>query len=315
MKLRHQSTFVTLTLVIILAGATTCFAQAESGNDSNPSLVTDGNETSSVETSRSSHANQRIAEKAIKSKANLFADTSGTTASPDPAPQATDPDEWHFQFSPYLWIAGISGRAGIGNLQVEVNSSITDDNVKLNSGFMGVFEARKNRFVLLADIQYSNLGTDRPTPGPLFSSAEADFKTFIFDGEAGYRVVDNVTDKRSLDIVGGIRVWRLEMNLNFASGILAARSATATRSWVDAVGGVRGRAFLTERIFVAGKADLGGGGSKFTWQLFGVGGFQVHPKVALVGGYRWLSVNYDKDNFLFDNVIHGPVLGATFIIK
>ena len=36
---------------------------------------------------------------------------------------------------------------------------------------------------------------------------------------------------------------------------------------------------------------------------------------ALVGGYRWLSVNYDKDNFLFDNVIHGPVIGATFIIK
>jgi hypothetical protein len=180
---------------------------------------------------------------------------------------------------------------------------------------MGLFEARKNRFVLLADIQYSNLGTDRPTPGPLFSSAEADFKTFIFDGEAGYRVVDNVTDKRSLDVVGGLRVWRLEMNLNFGAGILAARSATATRSWVDAVGGVRGRAFLTERIFVAGKADLGGGGSKFTWQLFGVGGFEVHPRVALVGGYRWLSVNYDKDNFLFDNVIHGPVLSATLIIK
>ena len=49
--------------------------------------------------------------------------------------------------------------------------------------------------------------------------------------------------------------------------------------------------------------------------VVGVGGFQVHPKVALVGGYRWLSVNYDKDDFLFDNVIHGPVLGATFIIK
>ncbi len=315
MKLNHQSALVALTLAIVIVGASTCFAQTQSLNDSSNLSVIDSNQTANAEATRTSPAVQRIAANAIKSKANLFEDT--TNVSPDPAPQAPDPDEWHFQFSPYLWIAGISGRAGIGDVEVEVDSAITDENVKLNSGFMGVFEARKNRFVLLADVQYSNLGTDRPRPrGILFSSAEADFKTFIFDGEAGYRVAENVTDKRSLDIVGGIRVWRLETNLTLISATLAPdRFASATRSWVDAVGGVRGRAFLTERIFVAGKADLGGGGSKFTWQLFGVGGFQVHPRVALVGGYRWLSVNYDKDNFLFDNIIHGPVLGATFIIK
>jgi hypothetical protein len=181
---------------------------------------------------------------------------------------------------------------------------------------MGVFEARKNRFILLADLQYSNLNVDRATPrGVFFSGATADFKTFIFDPEVGYRVAENVEDRRSVDIVGGIRIWRLEMNLDFLPGILAARSVTGTRSWVDAVGGVRGKMYLSKSIFISGKGDLGGGGSKFTWQLFGGGGIHVHPKIALVGGYRAISVNYDKDNFLFDNILHGPILGATFVIK
>ena len=68
-------------------------------------------------------------------------------------------------------------------------------------------------------------------------------------------------------------------------------------------------------MFLLGKADIGGGGSKFSYQLFGGFGFRVLPKFALVGGYRSLSVNYDKDNFLFDTTLSGPVLGAVWRIK
>src|SRR6266850_8023116 len=73
-------------------------------------------------------------------------------------------DEWHFQFTPYLWIAGVSGRGGIGTLTVNVNSGITDDNVHLNFGFMGTFEARRNKLAIVTDLQYSNLGTKSPRP-------------------------------------------------------------------------------------------------------------------------------------------------------
>jgi hypothetical protein len=73
---------------------------------------------------------------------------------------------------------------------------------------------------------------------------------------------------------------------------------------------VRAKIHLSPRWFVSGKADLGGGGSKFTYQLFGGGGFEISKHFALVGGYRALSVDYDKDNFLFDMVLAGPVVGV-----
>ena len=221
-------------------------------------------------------------------------------------------DRWHFQFSPYLWIAGVSGRGGIGALSVNVNSSITDDNVHLNFGFMGTFEARRNKLAIVTDLQYSNLGTERPTPGILFSNAKADFKTFILDPEAGYRIASNPEKGRFVDVLGGVRYWHLRSDLRFDAGLLSARSATGSKNWADGVIGFRGRAALSKKVFVLGKADIGGGGSKFTYQLFGGVGIGVGKRTSLVGGYRDLHVNYDKDNFLFDMSLAGPIFGVSF---
>ena len=221
-------------------------------------------------------------------------------------------DKWHFQFTPYLWIAGISGRGGIADLSVQIDSSITDDNVHLNAGFMGAFEARRNKLIFATDLQYSNLGTENPTPGPLFSNASAGFKTFVLDPEVGYRVAANEEKGQFIDVLGGVRYWHLRADLNFDEGILAARSSTGSRQWVDGVAGLRGGTALSRRIFVSGKADLGGGGSKLTYQLFGGVGIRVGDRISLLGGYRYLHVNYDRDNFLFDMSLAGPIFGVSF---
>jgi opacity protein-like surface antigen len=81
---------------------------------------------------------------------------------------------------------------------------------------------------------------------------------------------------------------------------------------VDAIVGLRGKAALSEKAFVTGKFDLGGGGSKFTWQLFGGLGYNVKPNIALIGGYRVLDVDYDKNNFLYDMNQRGPIMGLGF---
>ena len=93
----------------------------------------------------------------------------------------------------------------------------------------------------------------------------------------------------------------------------------SSRSWVDAVVGLRGKVALSEKVFFLGRFDVGGGGSKFTYQLFGGLGYNINKKVALVGGYRALDVNYDKNNFLYDTnaarADHGhrlQVLGISF---
>ena len=235
------------------------------------------------------------------------------TAGSNEAAATTGPqapaDKWQFQFTPYLWIAGLSGRAGIGTLTTDVDAGITDTSVHLNFGFMGTFEARKNRLVILTDLQYSDLSTEHTTPGPLFSGARASFKTFVLDPEVGYRVIDNQEKGASVDVLGGFRYWHLRTDLLFNAGVVPTRTASASRDWADGVVGLRGRAHISPRLFVVGKGDLGGGGSKFTYQLFGGVGVTFGKRYALIGGYRHLHVNYNKDNFLFDMSLHGPIFG------
>ena len=240
------------------------------------------------------------------SNGNLMPERRLTEGSP--VPQTASTDEWHFQFAPYLWSTGISGQAGIGNLTIDTDSSVTDSDVEVNFGFMSTFDARKNRFVLQTDLQYSDLSAETTNPGPLFSSTRGSFKTFILDPEAGYRIIEN--DKgSSLDLLGGIRYWHLTGTLAFRAGTLPEAQISQSRDWVDGVVGLRGKAALSKHWFVTGKADLGGGGSEFTYQLFGGVGVNLGSHFALIGGYRNLSVNYDKDLFLFDMSLHGPIVG------
>ena len=227
-------------------------------------------------------------------------------------PQSVTTDEWQFQATPYFFLAGLHGTAGTSNRTVQVDESFGDVFHALNFAFMGTFEARKGKFVSLTDLEYVNVSDEKATPGPLFSSVDAQFKVFIFDPEVGYRVVDNPDKGAFVDVVGGARIWHLSTDFKFAAGLLPANEVQASRNWVDAVGGLRGRAALSEKLFLTGKFDLGGGGSKFTYQVFGGGGYNIKPKVALIFGYRLLHVNYDKNNFVYDVTERGPVIGIGF---
>jgi opacity protein-like surface antigen len=78
------------------------------------------------------------------------------------------------------------------------------------------------------------------------------------------------------------------------------------------VGGVRGKVALSKKAFVTAKADMGGGGSKFTYQLFGGVGYSIKENIALIGGYRVLDVNYNKNGFLYNMNQRGPIFGLGF---
>ena len=304
------------TILILLSGVNS-FSQEATSIDRNVSPAkanteilgsldaSDRNRTAA--TSASSADSHSLTRKESSSAEVVAATDSANKALPNP--QATN-EGWQFQFTPYLWIAGLSGQAGIGDAIVDVDSGITDSDVHLNFGFMGTFEARKDKLIFLTDLQYSNLGTDRPRPRALiFTSATADFKTFILDPEVGYRIAGSAEEGRFLDVLGGIRYYHLRTDITLDSNIVPSRFATRSKDWVDAVGGMRGRAHLTPKLFLVGKADLGGGGSKFTYQLFGGVGYQISQRLAVVGGYRDLSIDYDKDLFLFDMSLHGPIVG------
>jgi hypothetical protein len=227
-----------------------------------------------------------------------------------PAPQPSS-EGWQVQIIPYLWGTSIDGRVGVGDRTADVDASFSNILDHLHFAFMSLADATwNNKLVLLTDLVYSDLRGFRATPGPIFSSVRPNQKLFLLTPEAGYRMLDN--SKASVDLLGGIRYWHLNTELQFQPGLLPGVDVQGTRGWVDGILGLRGKAYLRGKWSITGYGDLGGGGSNFTYQIIGTASMDIHKRYALVLGYRYLNVDYDKDHFLFDTALKGPVFGFTF---
>lgn len=235
-----------------------------------------------------------------------------TSSEPGPTSQSSATDEWQFGFAPYFWLAGLHGTTGTPNRSVQFSEDFSDVFGSLKFALMGVFEARKNKFVIGADVEYVSLEDDKATPGPLFSSVNAKVKTFIFNPQVGYRVFDDPEKGRFIEVYTGVRIWRLSTDFTFGPGILPGIQVDGSRTWADFVGGLGGKAPLSEKVFLTGKFDLGGGGSKFTYRIFGGLGYQVTNKIPLIFGYRVMDVDYNKNNFIYDTNQRGPIVGVGF---
>jgi hypothetical protein len=294
-------TAVSITLILATAGAISVTAQTQAENPS-----------TSTATTASSTITSTAREGKTVDTVRASVPFAPTTSPKTPVPQTADPDKWQFQFSPYFWLAGLHGIGGTENRTTAVDESFSDVFDALNFAFMATFEARKGRFISLTDLEYVSVSDEKATPGPLFSTVDAGFKTFIFDQEVGYRLFDDPEKGASIDVLGGVRVWHVSTDFEFGAGILPATRIDASRNWVDGVGGLRGKMALSQKMFLTGKFDLGGGGSNFTWQIFAGGGYNINPKIALILGYRVLDVNYNKNNFVYDMNQRGPILGVGF---
>ena len=317
--------------VLTTAGAICVSAQTQTATGTYPTStiprVGATSEPKKVEAAKSAAASNenialpdRTADVNVEKESSVIRDASapGTTTEPRsetatvPQAQSAPGDKWEFIFSPYFWLAGLHGTTGGPNRTIGVDESFSDIFGSLKFAFMGVFEAQKGKWAIQTDVEYVSIEDDKATPGPLFSSATAEIKTFVFTPEAGYKFYNNPDKGRFVQVLGGTRIWHISSDLTFNAGILPAVQIKNSRSWVDGVIGMRGKAALSEKFFFMGRFDVGGGGSKFTYQLFGGLGYNLNEKVAFVFGYRDLDVNYDKNNFVFDMSQRGPIMGVGF---
>ncbi|HYV03137.1 MAG TPA: hypothetical protein VFB82_01040 [Blastocatellia bacterium] len=224
--------------------------------------------------------------------------------------QGASSDKWQFMVAPYLWLAGIKGTIGVGDITTDIDPGVSDLLDALNFGFMGTFEARKNKFMVINDLIYISLEKTKETTGPLFGALTANQKVFMLSPVVGYRLLEK--EGASLDAIAGIRFWHMNTKLELTPGQLAGRVREGSVNWADVIGGLRGQVHVARKVSLIGRGDLGGGGSDFTYQLFGGVGIDVSKKATMFVGYRYLDVKYDSDNFLFDAALKGVVLGAAF---
>jgi hypothetical protein len=221
-------------------------------------------------------------------------------------------DDWSFTFAPYLWGAGLEG--DVATLPpappAHVDASFSDILENLDIAFMGVAEIRKGRVAFLADLLYMKLSADAATPGPFFSGADADVKSFIGTFEGSYRAV--AAEQGHLDLLAGVRVWSVSTELSLGAGLLAAREREDSETWVDPVIGAQGRLNMGSGFYLTAMGNVGGFGaaSDITWDVFGGLGYQASDWFAPVIGYRHLAVDYEKGDFLYDVEMSGPLVGG-----
>jgi hypothetical protein len=229
---------------------------------------------------------------------------------------SSDDSGWHFGLTPYIFLPSLSGTVGARGHSIELGSSNFGGTGKRDNfviGFMAAVEARKGRLVIVNDLIWANITSEKDTVGPLYGSAKVGTKAFILDPEAGYRFVNS--EKGSVDVLAGVRIWSVEANLDTTTGVMPGFSVSQRKTWAAPVVGIRGTANVTPRFFLSGKFDIGGAGigADLTTQLIGLAGFKFTKHVAMLGGYRWLQVDYDdKHGFLFDTQMSGIVAGLKF---
>ncbi len=219
--------------------------------------------------------------------------------------------QWHFMVAPYVWTSALEGNVSVKGLpEVPVEKTFSDIWNDFHAGFLGHFEARKDRWGFATDLMYINLHA------PVLSGAavglEATVKSITVEGLGFYRVAAGGRgDKPALDVLVGVRYYAMSSQLNAtvpSGGELAGDKKDF--DWVDALAGLRCRLPLGSRVALIGRGDVAGFGSKLTWNLEGDLAAGLSEHWALGAGWRHLHVDYDKgsgtDRKLFDVAYDGP---------
>ena len=230
--------------------------------------------------------------------------------------ETDDKDAWRFQVAPYAWLAGQKGTvATLPCLPpADIDVDFWDDVLgNINGALFLVGEARKGRYGITMDVAYNNIEFEEATPGPYFSSITSTTKSWIVSAAGFYRLVEK--DSAFLDAVGGARYWSVDSDLSLNEGLISGQSISNEKNWVDPIIGVKGLMPIgASKFFVSGFFLVGGfgAGSDSLWDANANIGYQWTRTFSTILGYRYLSVDYEKDEFLYDIDQQGPILGLSW---
>ncbi len=236
--------------------------------------------------------------------------TRAEAADLDPPAPLPEP-MWDVRIQPYLWAAAMSGTTKpFGRLPpVDVNMRFSDILEDLKFAGMVAGSAHYGRFGVAGDLQYVVLKSGADTPGPAFSGANVKSESFIGTILADYKIID--ATRGTLYGSAGARIYRAATTVTLTPGLLPGRSGTGSDVWADPMVGLRGNFDITPKIFVNGWGLVGGFGvgSDIAADVFGGVGYRFTDHIAANLGYRWLKVDRDTADFVYDVEQHGAMAG------
>lgn len=228
-------------------------------------------------------------------------------------PSRAEEGEWSFTLAPYAWMSGISGDvATVPPLPPSsVDESFSDILDDLEGAFFVYGEARRDRLFFMTDLLYTNVSSSDGYGSGGFLTVDLDQENFVFGAAAGYSVIKE--PEYSVDIFGGARYWSIDSELTL-TGPVARRSISHSEDWLDPIVGARFAVPFSENWYFQVSTTVGGFGvgADLEWDLFSTVRYRLSDWAWIGFGYRYLSVDYDDDGFLYDVDQQGPVLGAAF---
>ncbi len=219
-------------------------------------------------------------------------------------------DRWVFSLAAYLWAADLKGDMTVGGITAPIDISFDELFGQLEFAAELHFEARKNKWGLIADSTFIKLKQDNTQVGPIPATAELEY--ILADLLGAYRFAPK------WDAYGGVRYWSTESTITLQPG----PAVNAEESWTDLIVGVRFLTPLNEKntwSFV-GRADVGGFGisdsSDSTWSVSALFGWNYGKNDSVLFGYRYLEVDRTTGSgpslFRIDLRQHGPFVGINF---
>jgi hypothetical protein len=229
-------------------------------------------------------------------------------------PTQSRAQDWEFVITPYLWGAGQSGTAGVieGLPPSEFDLSFGDIFDNLNGAFMVVGSARKGNVGISMDFQYVEVEAEGDTPGTNFDTATLISRTKIFTTTFDYKFAE--TPEWEVWASGGARYWYVENKIKLRGGPSPNFTVDGHDDWWDVMIGARGLYRFGDKSSVNVWGYAGGFGltSDLMTDIYVGYNYSFTPMIAASAGWRYLSVDYENDDFVYDIVQQGPMLGVTF---
>ncbi|MET0582116.1 MAG: outer membrane beta-barrel protein [Pseudoxanthomonas sp.] len=216
--------------------------------------------------------------------------------------QDTPDQRWQYEFSPYLWAAGVEGDTRLGPLSFDSSANFSDIVSKLDFGAMAAFEARRGRWGVLADAFYIKLSDDRQGPQGKINF-DLTQQMYLLGGT--WRAFEGAAP---VDLIAGLRYKYIKPRIDAPSG-----SREHSQEALDPFIGVRASYPLNQRWSLVGHVDVGTyDGGDWTWQLLAGAKYALSATRFVKFGYRRLETKYSTDRFETDTTLHGLYVGMGF---
>jgi len=218
--------------------------------------------------------------------------------------------KWNYLAEIYLMFPTMSGEVGIANLppvEVDADASQIFGNIKM--GMMLYLEANTDEWAITSDLLYMKLGQDVVSKNDVISG-EVNMKQTALE-VAGLKRINNWLEAG----VGGTLV-SLYTGLDLETKTIndENKSGDVSRTWFDPIILVRTQGVVKEDWLLQFRGDIGGFGvgSDFSWQVQANVGYKFSELFHASLGYRYIGIDYDKDDFKYDVDTYGLVLRFGF---